>query len=302
VSESTKLNVAFFGFAKANSFAEATWGGVQAYVKGHNATATFIDSDFDGQAQAAAMQDATTSGRYKVYVLQANDGGALVEPVKQAIAAGITVIVEFTPVGSNYATIQPQVPGSITLIDTPVGNGDALGQLAISACKSKNLSPCQVAYLQGFANYPLDGARTAAVTATLKSDPSIKLVASVVGGYTADTGRSAMQDVLQAHPGVNVVIGSSQAIEGADTLPNTSKILWIGNGGSTQAVDAVKSGKWYATYDDPEHTAGELATALGLARARGATVPVANSERLLAPGGGLGTKSVLADVIGQYSD
>ncbi|WP_347354809.1 substrate-binding domain-containing protein, partial [Intrasporangium sp.] len=123
VDESKKLAIAFFGFARANSFAQATWAGIEGYAKDHNATAEFFDPNFDAQKQASQIQDAVTSGRYKVFIVQANDGTAVIPAIEQAVAAGITVVVEFTPIGTRYDTLEPQVPGTITLIDVPTENG-----------------------------------------------------------------------------------------------------------------------------------------------------------------------------------
>ena len=190
-ASSKKLNIGFFGFAKANSFAEATWAGIQGYAASHNATATFLDSNFDGPTQVSQLQDAVVSKRFNVVIVQANDGSAMVAPVKQAIAAGITVVIEFTPVGGQYNTAAPQVPGTINIIDPPTVNGVGLAKMGLAACKTVVTGKCQVAYLQGFANYPLDTARTAAAVAALKAGGA-DVISNLVGGYTADSGRAAM--------------------------------------------------------------------------------------------------------------
>lgn len=295
------LSVGFFGFAKANSFAQAAWAGVQEAAAANNATATFIDSNFDGPTQVNQLQDAVTSKRYDVVVIQANDGTAITPAVKQALAAGIKVVVEFTPIGGKFDTIEPQIDGVISIVDTPTNNGAGLAELGLGACKKLAADPCKVAYLQGFANYPLDAARTQAVEDGLKAGGA-DLVASVVGGYTADAGRTAFQNVLQANPDVNVVIGSSQAIAGAAALAGDKNILFVGNGGSTQAFDGIKSGKWFGTYNIPEKTEGKTATELGLKAARGETVPTATDARDLTPYQALLTADTITGQTADYSD
>ncbi len=51
--------------------------------------------------------------------------------------------------------------------------------------------------------------------------------------------------MLTAHPNVNVIIGSSQAIEGATIVLRNrhllGKVKLVGNGGSTQAVKYVRA-------------------------------------------------------------
>jgi ribose transport system substrate-binding protein len=303
VDDSDAKEVAFFGFARANSFASATYQGIEEYAGAHNAKATFFDPNFDAQKQVSQIQDAVTSGRFDVFVVQANDGTAVMPAIEQAVAAGIEVVVEFTPVGPRYDTDQPQIPGTITLIDVPTANGEALGELGVQACESLGDGPCKVAFLEGFKSLPLDNARTKAAHDVLEAAEGVEVVASVEGGYTADTGRKAMQDILQSNPDVDVVIGSSQAVSGAEQAAGAdSGIAFIGNGGSRQAVDAVKEGRWFATYCIPEVTSGATAAALGLAAARGAEVPEANSATLLAPQGGRCTADVAEGVEGEYDE
>ena len=307
-------NVAFFGFASANSFAQATWAGVQQVAKQNGAQAKFFDPNFDSQKQVSQIQDAITTQRYQVFVVQANDGNAVVPAIKQAIQQGITVVGEFTPIGTKYDTIQPQVDGLIFVGEAPVDNGHKLGQLGIEACKG--LNPCNVAYLQGFKSLPLDNARTAAVMQTLRTAPNVKVVASPEGGYTQAQGLKVAQDVLSANPNVNVIIGSSQAIEGAQQavksagkLPNSPQqlkqpntIKLIGNGGSCQAAKAVKAGQWFAAYVIAERSAGAKATELGIKAASDAKVPHAyNTQQLQNP---MGTRQVLLKTHfnGQYCD
>ncbi|MET3803336.1 ribose transport system substrate-binding protein [Nakamurella sp. UYEF19] len=304
VDESKKLSIGFFGFAKANSFAQAAWAGVQEYAGAHNASAEFLDSNFDGPTQVNQLQDAVTSKRFDVVIIQANDGTAIATPVKQALAAGITVVIEFTPVGGKFDTIEPQIPGTINIIDPPTVNGVGLAKMALEACKTGgHASDCKVAYLQGFANYPLDGARTDAAVTALKAGGAAEVVSNLVGGYTPDAGRTAMQNLLQAHPNVDVVIGSSQALEGATPLAKGKSIQFVGNGGSTQAFAFVADGTWYGTYDVPEKKEGAKAAELGLLKARGGNPPAAtNACSVLTTFECLGTKATLAGLTADYSD
>jgi len=308
VSAAAKVvpHVAFFGFATDNSFAQATWKGVQRAVKKYGGTATFLNGDFSATTQVSQLETETTSGRYNVFVIQANDGSAVVPEVKRAIQKGIVVVAEFTQVGSNYSEIAPQVPGEISVVESSVLNGTDLGKLAIGACGK--LNPCNVVYYQGFTTLPLDVARTKAVLAELKTDRHVKLLEDPVGGYLQSTGETVTEDVLSAHPNVNVIVGSSQAIEGATIILKShhllGKVKLIGNGGSTQAVNYVRAGTWYATYGIPEVTDGYDATLYGIEKLEGGHPPVAVNSANLGPAGGMWTQSVVKkfDIQGQYSD
>ncbi len=294
--------VAFFGFAAANSFAQATWKGVQDSARRNGVDAKFFDPNFNAQTQVSQIQDAITTGRYQAFVIQANDGNAVIPAIKQALKAGISVVAEFTPVGSRYDTIVPPIKGMSFVGEAPVWNGRSLGQLGIQACKG--LAKCNVAYLEGFKALPLDNARTAAVKKALAAAKNVKLVASVEGGYTQASGLKAAQDVLQAHSDVNVIIGSSQAIEGAQQAVKAAgkegKIKLIGNGGSCQAVAGVRSGKWFAAYVIAERSSGAKAAQLAIDAANGKKVPVSfDTRKLQNP---LGTKAGLGTYKAQYCD
>lgn len=303
--ESNKhLNVAFFGFAAANSFAQATWAGVKKATKEMDASAQFFDGAFSGTTQVTQMKDALVSSKYDVWVVQANSGSAVMPQVQEAVSKGITVVVEFTPVGTRYDTAKPQVDGVISIVDVPTHNGKVLGELGINACGQRD--PCRVAYLQGDPSLPLDNARTEAVLKELSTSSAVQIVAKPVGGYTQDQGRKVGQDLTVAHPDVDVIIGSAQAIEGVQLVlqqkGKLGKVKVVGNGGSIQAVNGVKSGEWFATYYIPEKTEGYLAAKYGLKHARGKKVPTSTdvAERFHVSG----TKKTIErfNLHGQYRD
>jgi ribose transport system substrate-binding protein len=299
--EQTKVEkIAFFGFASANSFAQATYAGVKEEAAKQGIEVKFFDPNFDAGKQVSQIQNAITSGEYQAFIVQANDGNAVVPPIREAIDEGITVVGEFTPVGAKYDTIEPQVPGLIFVGEAPTENGTALGEMGVEACKG--IDPCNVAYLEGFKSLPLDNARTDAVKQALGAAPNVKVVASVEGGYTQETGLKAAQNVLQAHPDVNVMIGSSQAIAGAEQAIKDAgaDVKLIGNGGSRQAVTAVKDGRWFATYVIAEKSAGAKATELAIKAAEGGDVPKSYDTRQLQEP--RGTKESLGSFEGQYDE
>jgi len=292
------INVAFFGFAAANGFAQATWAGVQEAAAEMCATARFFDPNFDSAMQVAQIQDAITSGEYQAFVIQSNDGNSVVPVVEEAVAAGIVVVGEFTPIGTDYDSIEPQVEGMTSYVGTSiVDNGEGLAELGVMACAELAVDPCNVAYLQGFRSLPLDNARTEAVLAGLEAAEGVEVVASPEGGYTQASGLAAAQDVLQANPDVNVIIGSSQAILGAEQAledAGLTGVALIGNGAPRQAVAAVKEGRWFAIWADAEMSAGKEATSVAIRAARGEEVPASVDTTKLLPTP-LGTKENLPD-------
>jgi ribose transport system substrate-binding protein len=286
-NEVETIQIAFFGFAAANAFAQATWDGIQEASDLLCAEARFFDPNFDSATQVAQIQDAIVTGEFEAFVVQSNDGNAVVPVVREAVQEGIVVVGEFTPIGTDYGSIEPQVEGMTSYVGVSITeNGEGLGTLAQMACEELGASPCQVAYLEGFRALPLDNARTSAVMDVLEGDENIEVVTSVEGGYTQASGLAAAQDVLQAHPDVNVIVGSSQAIAGAeqavDDAGRTGEVMLIGNGAPRQAVQAVKEGRWFAVWLDAERDAGKKAAELAIRAARGEEVPSSfNANTLL---------------------
>jgi len=115
-----QLSIGFFGFAAANSFAQGVYDGVEAAAEEMGATSEFVDSNFDGQLQAQQVTDAVTSGQYDIIIIQANDNLVVQKPLEDAVAAGIPVVVEFTAVGPDFETVEPQVEGAISIVDPAV--------------------------------------------------------------------------------------------------------------------------------------------------------------------------------------
>ena len=292
--------IAFFGFWKSNSFTQAVLAGVQEAAAAEGIEVVDLSTaDYDAAAQIKAMQDQTVKGDAQMYITLASDPVGMGTAAKEAIDQGITVVAAFTALGPKFDTLEPQVPGLIVVGETPIANGAVLAELAATACETRN--PCNVAYLEGFKALPLDNARTASFVSTLASKaPNAKLVAQVEGGYSPDSGKKAAQDVLQAQPDVNVMVGSSQAIIGASSVVDTSKVALIGNGSSTEAFAAVNDGTWFAFYNMDVRGMGAKSVELGLAAANGENpTPSYNTQDLRDPHG---TKDVIAPYKGTYSD
>jgi ribose transport system substrate-binding protein len=292
--------LAFFGFWKSNSYTQAVAAAVRAETE--RLGIEFVDRTgptYDGVAQVKAIQDQTVRGDAQVYVTLATDPIGAGSAAAEATAKGIVVVAAFVPFGGKFDTLEPQVDGTYVVGETPIANGKVLGELAAEACADK--SPCKVAYLQGLKSLPLDNARTTAFKAALAENaPDAQLVADPEGGYTPETGQKAAQDVIQAHPDLDVMVGSSQAILGATDVVDTAKVELIGNGSSREAFDAVNSDQWFALYYQDLPGMGKTAVDVGVLAANGESPPTSFDQQTLHDPHG--TKDVLADVEGVYSD
>lgn len=291
-------SIGFVGFWSTNSFTIAVLDGVEeAAAEAGVEVADLSPSEYDAAAQTAAIQDAIVAGEHDMLVLLAADSIGILPAVDDAIDAGITVVSAFVNLGDDFESLEPATDGLVVVAETPTSNGRALADMAIMACEG--IDPCQVAYLEGFAALPLDAARTEAFVEQLATAPNTELVAQVEGGYTPDQGQSATQDVLQANPDVDVIVGSTQAIVGAQGVVDTSQVALVGNGSSTEAHEGVMSGEWFAYYNTDIPGIGVESVAYGLRAAAGQDVEPLDISTLRNP---LGTQDVVADNEPAYSD
>ena len=122
--------------------------------------------------------------------------------------------------------------------------------------------------------------------------------------FTPTLGLQAVQTMLQAQPGLNLIVGSDQGIEGGSqalaTAHLTGKVILVGYGASAAAIAGVKSGAWYADVAQAPASEGRLAVqalvkALQTGQDSGAVDPVAGL-----PDGGVVTQANASQFTGEW--
>ncbi|HXZ65848.1 MAG TPA: sugar ABC transporter substrate-binding protein [Streptosporangiaceae bacterium] len=279
------LNIAYLSFAVDNSYDAPMLAAATTVADESHANLKVFDANNSAQTQYSQLQDVITSGKYNGIVLQPILGTGLISLVKEAIAKGIKIVNLDQILGPNLSTDQPQVKGlsaNVTFVPTQIGT--QLGQLVVQACESENLNPCNVGYLYDIKASALDVAISGAFDNAIKADPAVQVVAEGQSYFSPTTGLTAVQDMLQAQPKLNLIVGSDQGIEGgAQALAAahlTGKIMLVGYGASAAALQGIASGAWYADVAQAPAREGSLAmqaliAALETGKASGAINPVA---------------------------
>ncbi len=255
-------NVAYFSYANFNGFSQGIWTGVQAGADEAGIGAEIFDGafDFSGETQAQQIQNATLSGDFDTFVISSNNGAAITPAVEEAIAAGISVVAVFSPIGPDQLTLDPQIDGLIFAGSSVIGAIEDQADLAILACEG--IDPCNVSYLIGEPTLDIDVTRTAEFERILSAEPNVNLVESVRGGYTVEDGQAGADGVFLANDQIDVMVGSAQAILGAEQSAINAGIegvAFIGGGSPTQAVEAVREGRWFGLQIDRTADWGQLA-------------------------------------------
>lgn len=267
------VEIAFFA-PTGNSWVEASLEAAREVARNENSEITVFDSGFDPQKQARQIQDAAASGRFDAFLVNAIDNTALVPAVEDAIARAIKVVAMSTAVGPDISTNKIQVEGVSGSVFSPVGErAPATVQLIASACGDRD--PCKVALMVGVLSTGQERYMRQAVKEGLRRHANIELVAEREGGFLPDPAYKAAQDILQAHPDVDVIattadqmaLGVERAVDDADL---TGKVKILGNGGGEIGVRAVREGRWYGdVHPGLPKDIGKIATEIAIRAARG---------------------------------
>lgn len=261
-AEDEPIQVALLAFAVANTYVTPMLEQAQAVADANNVELTIFDANNDPNAQLAQLQDAIASGQYDGIITQPIYGPGLMDGVAQAIAAGIKVVNVDQILGDDFSTNAVQVDGlSANVSQRPADMGRKLGEQTVEACASKNLDPCQVAYLYNIKASALDEAMRVAWDDAVAGSP-VEVIAEGESFFNPANALTVVQDILTAHPDLHGIVGADQSMQGSDqALTAAGKIddvLLIGFGGSEQALAAVADGRWFSSVMMVPASSGKL--------------------------------------------
>ncbi len=278
------FKVAYLSYGVANSYDAPMLAAARAVAGANNVKVTVFDSQTSYTTQVSQLQNVISSGQYQGVILQPVYGAALVPVVKKAIAKGIKVVNIDQILGAKYTTDQIQVPGLAgNVVFFPSKIGSQLGALAHAACAGKN--PCNIGLVHNYTGYEPDGAITVAFKAFIASKSKDHVVAEADGLYQAGVALTQVQNMLTAHPDINVIVGADQDCEGAQaalTAAKNNNVKLVCYGGSSYGVAQFQSkkGPWFADVLQMPATEGQLGmsmliNALKTGKSQGSKNPVA---------------------------
>ncbi|MBF0817285.1 sugar ABC transporter substrate-binding protein [Microbacterium paludicola] len=247
-----------------NGYNQAFAEGIQKYADTLDADIdiTVLNGGFNSDEQLAQLETAGTGDTYDGILLMPNDGVSIAAGFP--LANGIPVVVGLNPVGPDISEMEPQVEGVISTIaqDPAVG---ATKQAEAAAEYCADIDPCKVALVVGQLNTALDVSREDAFKEVLGQYDNIQIVGTYEGLYDPDTSASAISNVLQAHPDLNVVLSNAdQQTEGAqialeDAGIDPADVFLVGGGGTQTAIEKTREGIWGFEYINFPVSQGEKA-------------------------------------------
>jgi ribose transport system substrate-binding protein len=276
------VNIAHFVAIQANPVEQVIIAAGQQVGKDQNATVTVFDSNNDVQRELANCQDAIASQKYDAFVLKAVSGPPLQSCARNAIAAGIPVVVQGTALGPDQTTA-PQVRGIVgTVVTLSTTNGEAVADLANRACDSARAKPCRVIYLFGPVTFDYASiTRQTFLNRVGTMYHNVQVVGQAAANFDADTAANQARQLMQLHPDVNVIVNACDPCAVATEkvvadLGRTGTVLVVGAGGSQVGVDAIKAGRQFG--DTVILPASEAKAAVTMAIKAARHEPVGNTR------------------------
>lgn len=255
------VQIAYLSASSANTWLLKSREAMEAIAADNNLEIVEFDAQFDGAAQQQQFQDVIASGQYDGVVLVSLAGAGSQPDIQDALDAGLKVVTLNQVIGEDLTTTDSPIDGVSALVfEPPFTRGERLGEVTLAACA--DIDPCNVVYFYGIRGIPLDEAVRAGWDSVVDGS-TVTVVAEGEGQYAGpDVGLVAMQDILVANSEIDVVVGSDQAMQGAELALDDSDlegVRIIGFGGSAYAVEAVADGRWWGGLYGAPATEGELA-------------------------------------------
>ena len=239
------LNAPYFAAQEAAAKDQAAKAGCQV---------TTADAQNDMGKQIGDVEDMVSKG-VNLLIINAADPQGLVPAINAAAAAGVKVV-------AIDSTVDPKAK-YITLIQSSNDqNGFQVGQWLAQATPGKAL---KIALLSGDKGNVVGQERRLGVFRGLVEGQLVhdgKVGFTVVGqgwgGWTHEGGLKAMEDLLVAHPDINVVLGENdsmvlgarKALEAAGKLNDV--LLVAAADGQKEALQLIQEGQYGATgLNDP---------------------------------------------------
>ncbi len=213
-----------------------------------------FDSETKADKQISAIEDFVSKGA-KAIVLCVLDPKVIQAAVNEAAKQGVFIV--------QYAG-RESTPNGIGISIEDADLGCAAGEIAGDVITQEKGGKATVAILD-YPDVPQVVVRADNIEKCLKQKaPNVNIVGRFLGG-TTDNGLKSMENALQAHPDIDVVVsindagayGAVNALEAAGKDPKSTVV--VGIDAEAKAKDLIKQGKFYrGTVDTSPAATGEM--------------------------------------------
>jgi ribose transport system substrate-binding protein len=216
--------------------------------------------------QMADVEDMLARG-IDLLILNPKDPKGLIPATKAATKAGVPVII-------IDSSIDPSADFVTTIQSNNMRNGELIGEWLVKKMKDK---PIKMALISGTQGNPVgkerrQGVFRGIIEQQLRSTGTagFNIVAQGWGNWTHEGGLAAMEDIIVAHPEINILLGENDsmtlgAIEAIKEANKMGDILILAAAdGQKEALKLIKSGEYGATGSNNPVVIAEKAIEIGL--------------------------------------
>lgn len=205
-------------------------------------------SDIDGQM--GMIQD-VISQKVDAIILSTHDENAAAPLVKRAVDQGIVVVI-----------VNSDIPNFPAAVHGVVGYSQRRGTYKAGMYVAGMFQgKAKVGVLEGLPGYH-STERIGGYLDALSQFPGMEIVATLPTKWNVETGNSAMMDMLQAHPEIQVIVTANDyisigAAKAAEAL-NRADVANFGNDGDTTGLEDIYNGRWTATVNTTPFVMGQV--------------------------------------------
>lgn len=269
-SDSEKKDKLVIGFSQVtleSPFYTSLVDGAKEEAKKQGVELIVVDAQNDIEKQNSDVQSLITKG-IDVLLLNPVNPSAVAPALKAAERAGIPVIT----IDRNT---KEEVLSYIGRDNTEMGR--LAGKKAVELLGGEGKAKGKIIEIQGDAGGTVMQARHGGFHEVVKKEAGIEIIEGPYSNYIRAEAVAAMQDLLQAHPDVNLVyahnddmaLGAMQVLEKSGKLDN---VQIVGIDGLMEAVKQIKGGKFKATVINDPISLGTLAVQTALKAGNGEKV------------------------------
>lgn len=221
---------------------------IEKYVEAYGMKFVMADGQDDIIKQITSMEDLISSG-VEIMILNPLDHKALVPAVNAAAKSNVPVFIVDSQIDetADYIT---------SIQASNEGNGWLVGEWAVNKLNNREI---KVALISGSQGNPVgqakrlgffEGFTESQLMTSGNSD--LNILAQGWGNWTLLGGIEAMEDILSAHPDVNLLVAENDAmamgaLKAIEESGKADNILVVGYDGQKEAYELIMEGKYGAT-------------------------------------------------------
>ena len=221
---------------------------IETYTESHGMKFSMADGQDDILKQITSMEDLVTSG-VDILILNPLDHKAMVPAVNAIARSGVPVFI----VDSQ---IDPDADYITSVQASNEGNGELIGEWVVHQLGDV---PIRVALISGSQGNPVGREKrlgfVRGFTETqlmTRGSADLRIVSHGWGNWTHIGGLEAMEDILVAHPEINLLVAENDAmgmgaLKAISEAGKSGEIMVVGFDGQKEAYELIKTGEFGAT-------------------------------------------------------